>query len=44
MPEAEAMAIQDKIGWEVLASEDAKEGAAPSPRSAPRPTTGARPR
>jgi enoyl-CoA hydratase len=26
MTEAEAMPIQDKIGWEVFASEDAKEG------------------
>ena len=26
LPDAEAMQIQDKIGWEVFASEDAKEG------------------
>jgi enoyl-CoA hydratase len=26
MPDAEAMAHQDAIGWEVFASEDAKEG------------------
>ena len=26
MTEAEAMPIQDKIGWEVFASEDAQEG------------------
>lgn len=26
MPDAEAMAVQDRIGWEVFASEDAQEG------------------
>ena len=26
LPDVEAMQIQDKIGWEVFASEDAKEG------------------
>jgi len=26
MPDYEAMQVQDKIGWEVFASEDAKEG------------------
>jgi enoyl-CoA hydratase len=26
LPDTEAMQIQDKIGWEVFASEDAKEG------------------
>jgi enoyl-CoA hydratase len=26
LPDREAMEIQDKIGWEVFASEDAKEG------------------
>jgi enoyl-CoA hydratase len=26
LPDAEAMAVQDKIGWEILATEDAKEG------------------
>jgi enoyl-CoA hydratase len=26
MPDADAMAVQDKIGWEVIATEDAREG------------------
>ena len=33
LPDAEAMQIQDKIGWEVFASEDAQEGPGRSRRS-----------
>ncbi len=39
LPEEEALKISDEIGWPVFASEDAKEGPAPSRKSAPPPTT-----